>query len=296
MPRVVIVVCAYNEAANLSKLLPLLKGYDLIVVNDGSTDGTYTIARSFTQGVINHESRMGKSASLRDAVEYARRREYEVVLEIGADALPAKSALELLLQPLVAQDVGGSTARQIPFVRKDLAYHIDEVIWAVLFQGKELQMRRTGNCFIGAVMYAFKPNVVQIEDVVNDDERVGFHLRMHGYKIVLVPRSVAFFDASTSIGHIMERRRRMYYGHLAQSESDAPSMSLSVSAVGLVLSLRESKARLAWCLPALALTLLAHLQAWKDFRMGREEGYRRWVTKKKATVEPSLAIDEVKGS
>jgi glycosyltransferase involved in cell wall biosynthesis len=78
-PRISIVIPAFNEsrriAASLGKLLEFLGttplSFEILVVNDGSTDGTGTIVRRFErEGVrlIHHDERRGKGHSVRTGI------------------------------------------------------------------------------------------------------------------------------------------------------------------------------------------------------------------------------------
>lgn len=66
-PSLTVVVCSYNGANKISKCLEALSlqsvKVDVLVVDDGSTDGTSSIAEGFGFPVIRHESNKGLSAA-----------------------------------------------------------------------------------------------------------------------------------------------------------------------------------------------------------------------------------------
>ncbi len=83
-PRAVtvwIILPAYNEAAGLPRLLDALeqrdvgRGWQTVVVNDGSTDGTGAIARGLASRmpltVLDHDTNRGLAAAIRTGLEYA---------------------------------------------------------------------------------------------------------------------------------------------------------------------------------------------------------------------------------
>jgi cellulose synthase/poly-beta-1,6-N-acetylglucosamine synthase-like glycosyltransferase len=297
--RVLIVICAYNEARALPNLLETLgdtkvRGQiNVLVVDDGSSDGTGRLAETEGAIVITHWRRMGKAASLQDAIDYALDNGYGTVVEMGADAIPDDGSVDRLIRPLSSSGIGGASVRQIPLGRKNPSYFIDELIWSVLSHGKSLQMARRGTAHLGGVMYAFKPECVSaVEGSVNDDEQLGVCIKSNGYKAVFVPNAVAYFDASSSIRHILQRRRRMYYGHMVYPESTAPSMEISIVASALVKSVAEKPSRLPWVLPALFLDLVSRLRAWQDGRRPKKRAeYAMWVT----TFEKNLVSDTLRG-
>lgn len=84
--RVSAIVPAYNEAERIGIVLwPLLHApsvSEVIVVDDGSTDETAAVARSFGVTVISLPANCGKSVALDRGVQQAR---YETLLFLDAD-------------------------------------------------------------------------------------------------------------------------------------------------------------------------------------------------------------------
>lgn len=279
-----VIVCAFNESGNLAKLLPKLESNRTILVDDGSTDGSASLARSMGFDVLVHPRRLGKTTALRDGISYLKARGYDIAVDLGADAVPEEGSIKKLIHAVRRQDVGGASARQIP-IRSGtrLAYSIDEVIWAVLANGKNYQMRKTGNSYLGAVMFSFKLSSIRLLEVTNDDEFIGSQLNANGQRVVFVKDAIVYFDASVTLRHIVERRKRMYYGHLTQRQSNAPSKSLAASIYALWESVRERPSRLPWTVPSIVVETFARLQAWRDYRNGKDARYRRWVSEHKTS-------------
>jgi cellulose synthase/poly-beta-1,6-N-acetylglucosamine synthase-like glycosyltransferase len=274
-----VIVCAHNEAHNLGSLLPRLNRTRTIVVNDGSSDQTGATARALGFEVLDHPLRLGKAASLRDGITFAKDHHFEVAVDIGADAIPKEGSIEMLVLALGENGVGGASARQVPKkAGTEVAFKIDEVIWAVLACGKDLQMRRNRDSYLGAVMFAFKLAPVHMTDVTNDDELVGSCLKSKGLRVVFLKNAIAYFDASESIRHVLERRRRMFYGHIENFRSGAPSKSRSLSLIALAFAIREEPRRFPWAAPAIVIEVASRMRAWSDYRRGRSQAYRRWVS------------------
>ncbi|HYB02913.1 MAG TPA: glycosyltransferase [Nitrososphaerales archaeon] len=279
--KLLILICAFNEEDSLPILLDRLgNGRDILVIDDGSVDRTRIVATRFRANVLVHEERLGKAASLADGISYALQNSYEYVIEIGADAIPQEGAIEKILERLDKDTVGAVSCKQIPVGRGSVASRMDDLIWGVLAEGKKHQMRASGTSHLGAVMFGFRPKLVDsVEGSVNDDEEVGISIKKKGYRIEFRDDVVAFFDASSTIGHIFERRKRMYYGHMRFAGSSAPSMEMSTSSVALTKTVLSNPKRIVWVLPTLILDIRARLLAWRDSRdPNKSKSYLRWVT------------------
>lgn len=87
--RLLIILPAYNEALNISKVLDELLSIpiqaDILVVNDGSMDGTEEIASTFPVKVITHPCNLGYGAALQTGYRYASLMGYEYCLQFDAD-------------------------------------------------------------------------------------------------------------------------------------------------------------------------------------------------------------------
>jgi glycosyltransferase involved in cell wall biosynthesis len=281
LTNVLIVTCAHNEARTLPALLETLNGYDVLLIDDGSTDSTYRVARNHRARVLRHQTRLGKVASIQDAIEFAMGQGYDAIVEIDADSIPSPSAVERLVDSLSQDDVGAVSARQIPLGARNLGYHLDEFLWSVMHHGKLIQMSRVGFCHLGGVMTAFKlREPMTVIGSINDDEMIGKMILKSGLRTAYNQKAVVYFDASSSIGHILERRKRMIVGHLSYTRSIAPSMDFGVASVAVVKSVLERLGRATWVVPAMVLECIARLAAWRDKRNRRKmEEYSRWVTK-----------------
>lgn len=101
--NVIAIIPAYNEEKTIGEVLTVLKEIDVIdrivVVSDGSTDGTVDVAREFDVHVIELYENMGKGGAMKAGFESA---EAEVILFLDADLLGLTSHhVHALLEPVL---------------------------------------------------------------------------------------------------------------------------------------------------------------------------------------------------
>jgi glycosyltransferase involved in cell wall biosynthesis len=88
-PRVVVVVPAYNEAASISRVIHSIRSelpdIDVLVVDDGSADATARLAKEAGAEVVRHPFNMGYGVACQTGFKYARRHEYDYLVQMDGD-------------------------------------------------------------------------------------------------------------------------------------------------------------------------------------------------------------------
>lgn len=82
-----VIIPTYNEAKTIADIIKQVKlqGFDVIVVDDGSTDGTFQIAGNNNAVVLRNEKNEGKGASLVKGFNYAVAHNYGAAITIDGD-------------------------------------------------------------------------------------------------------------------------------------------------------------------------------------------------------------------
>jgi glycosyltransferase involved in cell wall biosynthesis len=87
MPRISVVVAAYNEARVIAGVVAgvVHAGYDVVVVDDGSSDRTRHLAAAAGAMVLRHPINLGQGAALQTGIEFALRQGADIVVTFDAD-------------------------------------------------------------------------------------------------------------------------------------------------------------------------------------------------------------------
>ena len=87
--RTLIVMPLFNERPTVARVLAEVRraapDADIVVVDDGSTDGSSEVLKHTDITVISHENNQGYGQSLIDGFSYAIENRYEAVVTIDCD-------------------------------------------------------------------------------------------------------------------------------------------------------------------------------------------------------------------
>jgi glycosyltransferase involved in cell wall biosynthesis len=97
-----VVIAAYNEAPVIAGVIAEVTGagYPVVVVDDGSRDGTGAIARRAGAVVVTHPINLGQGAALQTGIEFALREGADLVVTFDADGQHRASDIARLIAAL----------------------------------------------------------------------------------------------------------------------------------------------------------------------------------------------------
>ncbi|MEO5618547.1 MAG: glycosyltransferase family 2 protein [Candidatus Eisenbacteria bacterium] len=102
--RVLVIIPAHDEAESLPKTLAEVRaaapGLDLLVVDDGSHDGTEAAARGAGVAVVRHPVNLGVGGALQTGFRYAFREGYDIGIQLDADGQHDPAFLAAIIAPV----------------------------------------------------------------------------------------------------------------------------------------------------------------------------------------------------
>lgn len=108
-PRVLVVLPAWNEAASLPSVLDEIRAclpdVGVLVVNDGSSDQTSSVARAHGVEILDLPFNLGVGAAMRAGFRFALAHGYDVVVQVDADGQHDPREVPALVEHLTEADV-----------------------------------------------------------------------------------------------------------------------------------------------------------------------------------------------
>ena len=166
--EILVIAPAYNESGKINEVVRKVKSilpYDIVVIDDCSTDSTYEEAKKEGAIVLRHKMNMGVGAALRTGIDYAINNNYDVVVIISGDDQHLPSEIPDVIKPICDEDydlvqgsrrLSGKRYKDITLFRR-LATRVFSLIFSV-FSGRRVTDATNG-------FRAFKTSIFQNKDV-----------------------------------------------------------------------------------------------------------------------------------
>ncbi|GLH94791.1 bifunctional polysaccharide deacetylase/glycosyltransferase family 2 protein [Phytohabitans aurantiacus] len=217
-----VIVPAYNESANIEATVRSLVASDyprleVIVVDDGSTDGTADVVeRLRLPGVfVIRQANAGKPAALNTGIAHARG---DLLVMVDGDTVFEPDAVGRLVQPLRDPDVGAVSGNTKVANRRGLLgrwQHLEYVIGFNLDR-RMFDVLRCMPTVPGAIG-AFRRDAVRdvrgvSSETLAEDTDFTMALIRAGWRVVYTPDAIAWTEAPASLRQLWRQRYRWCYG------------------------------------------------------------------------------------
>lgn len=108
IPKVLLIIPAYNEESSILKTLRSIENYnkkhhtlDILVVNDGSSDGTEAILKKHDVPHITHKTNLGIGAAVQTGYKYALQKKYDYAVQFDGDNQHDVNYIKKIIAPLI---------------------------------------------------------------------------------------------------------------------------------------------------------------------------------------------------
>jgi glycosyltransferase involved in cell wall biosynthesis len=139
--RKLAIVPAYNEAGMVGRVVRDLRreapGFDVVVIDDGSTDGSAAEAETEGAVVLRHPFNVGIGGAMQSGYKYALRSGYDVAVQVDGDGQHKTEYLPQMLSALQtsgdkADMVYGSRFRGNPGYKVPIGRRIGNLIFSIV--------------------------------------------------------------------------------------------------------------------------------------------------------------------
>ena len=199
-----LVIAAFNEEKSISQVIDSLKyhGYkNIVVVDDGSRDSTYSIAKKAKIHVLNHCINRGQGAALQTGIDFALSKGADIIVTFDADGQHVASEVKDIIQPLFegySVALGSRFLKRrsnLPFIRK-LILKTGAVLCR-LFYG--LKITDTHNGFRALTQKAAE-KIRITADRMEHGSQILDEIAKHRLKYKEVPVTITYSDYSINKG------------------------------------------------------------------------------------------------
>jgi glycosyltransferase involved in cell wall biosynthesis len=186
------IVPAYNEGEMVARVVREIRrhapNFDVLVVDDGSTDNTAAEAEAEQAIVLRHPYNLGIGGAMQSGYKYALRHGYEVAVQVDGDGQHKPEYLPKLLKALntrgdEADMVYGSRFRGDPGYKVPLGRRLGNLVFSVVLTA--ITRKRTTDPTSGFRMTNRRGIELFARDYPHDYPEVEAILMLHAHRLRL---------------------------------------------------------------------------------------------------------------
>ncbi len=227
-----VLIPAWNEEVGIIKTIQSVldtnyPDLQIVVINDGSTDGTHEIVTRF---VADFEEQAGTSASItylclanggkanamNTALLHANG---DIVVTVDADSVMAPDALENLVKCFSDPKVGGVAGNVVVANRQKPIEWMQQMEYLYGFFFKRADSLFNSVYIIGGAAAAYRREVLAElggfdHSIITEDIEMSTRILKHGYKTRYAADAVVYTEGPSEIKGLCNQRLRWKYGRL----------------------------------------------------------------------------------
>jgi len=233
-PSVSVLIPAWNEEVGILKTMQsvLATGYEkleLIVINDGSTDGTHDLVSRFKAA---HDEQAaspntphilylnipngGKARALNQGLA---RSSGEFIITIDADSVMDPQAIQNLLAQFSEQDVGAAAGNVIVGNRKNPIALLQQLEYLYGFFFKRADSVFNSVYIIGGAAAAYRKSTLDAvggfdDEIITEDIEMSTRILSHGFKTRYAADAVIYTEGPSDWKGLCQQRLRWKFGRI----------------------------------------------------------------------------------
>jgi len=223
LPKVSVIIPVYNEEKSIEGTLNSIlttnyskEKFEIIVINDGSTDRTLEIAKKFeSKGVkIFSKKNGGKGSALNLGIKSAKG---EIIFSMDADTFVTPDSVKDMVRYFKNKKVMSVSPAMMLYKPKNILEKIQSIEYLLgLFLRKTFASLNaiyvTPGAFSAYRKSFFDRYGGYDEKNITEDLELALRIQSHDYIIENVPEAPAYTVAPNRFIHLLKQRRRWYYG------------------------------------------------------------------------------------
>ncbi|NVJ66233.1 MAG: glycosyltransferase family 2 protein [Gammaproteobacteria bacterium] len=230
-PKVSVLLPAYNEEVGIIKTIESVldsdyPDFELVVINDGSTDNTGDLIRDFVTKHRQSEHKVhieyldlpngGKAKALNHALTFAKG---EIVITVDADCLMDKAAIGNFVKHFNHPQVGAVAGNVIVGNRQKPIELIQQLEYVCGFFFKRSDSYFNAVHIIGGAAAAYRRSVLQNlrgfdPEIITEDVEISMRILGHGFKTRYAHDAVIYTEGPSDWKGLCNQRLRWKYGRI----------------------------------------------------------------------------------